>query len=135
MIMSDLTGRLRIRSPLLRSEEHCRRVGDLLTTLRGVRECRLNARSGSLLVIYDPEVLSRSNLLKALEKILPLSSEIRPKTKRELKYLNISMLLSLSGVALGALIEAETLHVISGLIFFLALGFHLYKYRKVLLWR
>ncbi len=63
-IASFLDGRIRFRHAALHDPDVAARLHDYLTTsLPGVRSARVNSRTGSLLLEYDPEVLDRSTLL------------------------------------------------------------------------
>jgi copper chaperone CopZ len=71
-------GRLRIRSGSFRCDPVSARLaeGELLAT-EGVREVRVNLRAGSITVHYEPERLTRAQILERLEQVGCLGASIR----------------------------------------------------------
>jgi manganese/zinc-transporting P-type ATPase C len=67
-IRHDISGRLRVRIPILRDAEQGERLRELLHDEPGVRWTRLNFRCVSLVVCYDPAVLNRLRLLELLRE-------------------------------------------------------------------
>ena len=62
MIVSFRDGRVRLRSPALRSETALEEVGRMLAAYAGVKKIETNAYTGSLLVLYDPAMISTEQL-------------------------------------------------------------------------
>lgn len=84
MITSFIDGRVRIRAKALKDEKNMAMVLTMINAQDGVLEVTPNARTGSVLVLYDPEKISRETLLEAaslLEKQFP------PEEKKPLKGL------------------------------------------------
>ncbi|MDR2161029.1 MAG: hypothetical protein LBO77_02665 [Desulfovibrio sp.] len=69
MISSFFDGRVRIRSRALSDPATLESVTRLLEAQPGVRRIAANARTGSLLVEYDPQILSREKVQMAMETL------------------------------------------------------------------
>lgn len=66
-MVHHVRGRLRVKDARLkRNEQQARMVEKLLLQQSGIRSAEVNVLTGSLLVYYDPEVLSVSDVLDAL---------------------------------------------------------------------
>lgn len=71
-------GRIRVRSKAFRcSAEKASRARDELLSLAGVRTVEINPRAASIIVQYDPEQLTRSQLFATLEQLGCLASATR----------------------------------------------------------
>jgi copper chaperone CopZ len=71
-------GRLRIRAGAFRCDPaRARLAEEQLRTTEGVREVRVNHRAGSLTVQYDPDRLTRAQILDRLEEIGCLGAAIK----------------------------------------------------------
>jgi hypothetical protein len=137
MIVSFREGRARLRSPALREAGALEKIGGMLAALEGILKTEGNARTGSLLVLYDPSVISGERLHAAaamLEDVFPVpdGSSAREKArgtrKAEKRLLLAGALLTLIGAACGS----RTLHVAAGSFFILMASKHLYDRRKAL---
>ncbi|NCA68864.1 MAG: heavy-metal-associated domain-containing protein [Sphingobacteriia bacterium] len=68
--LHHVPGRLRIRSSSFRCDPiSARQAEDQLRLTEGVREVRVNPRAGSITVHYDPERLTRAQILERLERV------------------------------------------------------------------
>jgi hypothetical protein len=87
MIVSMVKGRIRCRSPYLRKPETARFLEQFAAALPGMREVKVNAVVGSILFVYDPEVLDPRQLAAAYAEFLPpLPERERPgKARRVLR--------------------------------------------------
>ena len=141
MMVSFIDGRVRLRSPALRSEKSLAEIQSGLSAYPGVKKTESNARTGSLLVFYDPAAISRELLGMAVASLagrLPapapdpgrrrcMLSGIRLR-KLETRLMCCGALTALA----GAVAKAKPLHVAGGMLFFLLAGRHLYVRRKAL---
>ncbi|MDR2050729.1 MAG: cation transporter [Deltaproteobacteria bacterium] len=120
MIVSFTDGRIRIRHPALKDPENMRALASLLESLPGARGVLPNPRTGSLLFRYDPEQISRENLLAA-EKVLQTRlgpAQERPSAYYTRKRENVLLGAALSACMLGLAVSPR-LHVWAGFSFVL----------------
>ena len=68
-ITSFVDGRVRLRHPSLKRAEDAELVRGFLASLPGILRVTVNSRTGSLLLEYDPDQISREDLL-ALKVII-----------------------------------------------------------------
>ena len=141
MMASFIDGRVRLRSPALRSEKVLEELKAGLSAYAGVHKMESNARTGSLLVFYDPAAISRERLDMALAWIerrfpvptprpgrgRPASHALAPR-KLENRLLCGSALMTLA----GAVSRVKSVHIAGGMFFFLLAGRHLYVRRNAL---
>ena len=62
-ITSFVDGRVRLRHPSLKRAEDAEQVRGFLASLPGMLRVTVNSRTGSLLLEYDPDQISREDLL------------------------------------------------------------------------
>ena len=62
-ITSFVDGRVRLRYPSLKRAEDAEQVRGFLASLPGMLRVTVNSRTGSLLLEYDPDQISREDLL------------------------------------------------------------------------
>ena len=135
MLASFVDGRVRLRHPALKKPETLALLEQSALSLEGVLTAQGNSRTGSLLVSYDPDKLSRAKLLEIAEQLkmfLPAPpapaakcSPFRRKTRREAALLSSAM----STVLVGAFIN-KRLHMVAGGFLVLACARHLYLRRN-----
>jgi hypothetical protein len=84
MVVSMVKGRVRCRSPYLRKPETAAFLEQFAAALPGMREVKVNTVVGSVLFIYDPELLDPRRIAAAYARFLPqLPARERPgKTRR-----------------------------------------------------
>jgi len=64
----DVPGRLRIKTPMVkRSRSSARDVEGLIKQLRGINSTIVNFTTGSVVVLYDREIISSNLILNTLE--------------------------------------------------------------------
>ena len=64
----DVPGRLRIKTPMVkRSRSSARDVEGLIKQLRGINSIIVNFTTGSVVVLYDREIISSNLILNTLE--------------------------------------------------------------------
>ncbi len=84
MLTSFIDGRLRLRHKALKNPDTLTLVERTAAGLEGVHSAVGNPRTGSLLLTYDPAVLSRETLLETAEKLRSFLPE-DPKPKQAAK--------------------------------------------------
>lgn len=144
-ITSFIDGRVRLRHPALKQREIADMAAASLGAVDGVTEVKVNPVTGSLLLFYDPEVLSREKLLKLAEQgtaVLPQVSSAKTKRSGDVlscllgrhvtrmvdRAMLVSLLICLAGLAAGS----GSLHRVAGAVFTAAGIQHLAAHRKAL---
>lgn len=67
-ICSFMDGRVRLRHPALKNADTAQQIHCLLSAIAGVTSVTVNERTGSLLLYYDPQQLTRDTLLDMLRQ-------------------------------------------------------------------
>ncbi len=67
-VTSFVEGRIRLRHPLFKNAELAAQLQELLQNLPGMESLQYNARTGSFLLEYDPDILDQDTLTKLLEE-------------------------------------------------------------------
>ena len=138
-ITSFVDGRVRLRHPSLKRAEDAEQVCGFLASLPGILRVTVNSRTGSLLLEYDPDQISREDLLALAGQWADFASvqdeAAAPRKRRfdrarAIRFTNRGMLATL-GASLG-LAGRERGHVVAGGLFLLFNLAHLYTYRKAL---
>ncbi len=147
-IVSFIDGRVRLRHPALEQPRFMETVCAFLQGVDGVASVQGNPRTGSLLIFYDPEKLSRGEILDlaaqgaAFLELSPVGKGKegsacdklekfflgRKATKLVSRVLLASLLCTLGGTAAGA----GTVHKMAGMVFSLACLQHVAAHRKLL---
>lgn len=65
MIVSFIEGRIRLRHPILTDESVVQQIASAMQGYTGIHHISNNLRTGSLLVEYDPTIISQADLLAA----------------------------------------------------------------------
>ena len=89
-VTSFIDGRVRLRHPALRDAATADMAAAVIGGVEGVESVRVNPLTGSLLIFYDAETLSRERLLELAEQFDP------PVTKSCLNH-RLRRLLELAG--------------------------------------
>lgn len=146
MIASFYDGRVRIRHTALKDPEFMATVQQMVGAQDGIIEMRANPRTGSLLVLYDPERISREQLLLAAQVLESQADEATgaPRDagdkdescrKAPLRMTRRNETLLLSAVygltVFGGFINMR-LHIASGALFTLLAAKHLYDRKRCL---
>jgi hypothetical protein len=134
MIASFIDGRVRIRARALTGPETLRSLVRMIEVRPGVRRISANARTGSLLLEYDPDILSREDLLAAVnvldaicggqEDRAPAGARGLLNRRTELRALGLS-----AGLCAGGILVSKRLHAGAGLVFLLLAVRHVFQYR------
>ncbi|MBS3956799.1 MAG: hypothetical protein KGZ40_04630 [Clostridiales bacterium] len=139
MVASQIDGRLRFRHAGLRDPAIVSEVESALRGARGILSVTSNARTGSMLVKYDHEVITAEQVVEASQ--LPASASAiaqqrlcAPMTQREkMRIAKRGMLGSLGALLLLAALDRERAHMVAGGLFVAFNAYHLYTYRRRLL--
>ena len=139
IITSFIDGRVRVRHSALKKNANAARAHDVLMSTPGVQKAEINAKTGSLLLEYDPKRLSRGELIQLAEKMKaslaeddeePALSRCRV-TPAQIRHLtNRGMILTLGASVGFALAGRMGGHVALGWIFLALNAMHLRRYRR-----
>ena len=81
-MVSDLPGRLRLKSELLyRRKTLSSMLEDRIKDFNGIRKCKANSITGSVLIVYDRNKLTKAGVVAAIEEVLQTIPE--EKIKRD----------------------------------------------------
>ena len=138
-ITSFVDGRVRLRHPSLKRAEDAELVRGFLASLPGILRVTVNSRTGSLLLEYDPDQISREDLLAGQwADFASAQDEAEAPRKRRfdraraIRFTNRGMLATLGASLAFGLAGRERGHVVAGGLFLLFNLAHLYTYRKAL---
>ena len=136
MIASFFDGRVRLRGEALKDKEFMANVKTLVSSREGILEIRDNLRTGSLLVKYDPAVITREDLLAAaaiLENEAPRKDrECMPKFRGFSRKQETALLSAVYGLTIVGGFANKSLHIAAGALFTLLAAKHLYDRRRCL---
>ena len=140
MIASFVDGRVRIRREELKNPDTMNLVIDMIRAQDGILELVPNTRTGSLLILYDPEKISRAALMEAAETLEkqfgPIRGEAAPKKRVCGKMLTplaeTGLLSGIYGLTLLSCFASRRLHVLCGLAFTGLAVMHVYTRRRML---
>ena len=143
-VVSAVEGRVRLRHPALKHAATADMAAAVVAGVEGVTKASVNPVTGSLLIFYEPETLSRDKLMELAEQaaaLLPDAEEKRASSARCVdrllsrratrmvdKVLFVSLLASLVGAAAGM----GGMHRVAGTIFAAASLQHLAAHRRAL---
>ncbi len=151
LVTSFVNGRVRLRHPIFKDSQAAHKVTEALQTVNGIAKLEHNARTGSILIQYDEEILEQDNLISLLKQGVDgldfeLNNQPIPKptccipasfkkltTREKRKIYNRTMAVSLGISALAIGVGNERIHAIAGCVFLgLSLG-HIKRMHKGLL--
>lgn len=144
MIASFFDGRVRIRRDELKYPAAMELVMGFIRNQDGILDLVPNARTGSLLITYDPEKIPRESLLQAavtLEKRLGPEKKAKPEKRAKGKksgvgtlspFAETSLLAALYGVTALTGFTGKRAHIIGALLFTGLTAAHVYTRRKLL---
>lgn len=140
-IVSALSGRLRLKGTTLSSPEFVEETRERFLALPGALAARSNLRAQSLILEYDPAILTPDALIAELAPLQPetacawnsAAAPLRAQRKEINRYAKIGAMATLA-VSMGALaVKQKTLHAVTGALFLLFLAPHMGIHRKKLL--
>ncbi|MDR3177010.1 MAG: heavy-metal-associated domain-containing protein [Desulfovibrio sp.] len=129
MIASFIDGRIRIRAKALKNAALMSLVTEAISGREGILETRVNLKTGSLLVRYDPSIISPEDLLAAarmLESGTPAATRAKGRDfKTETLLLGAAWgITTISGVL------NRRLHAAFAILFTALAAKHIYDYRN-----
>jgi hypothetical protein len=136
MIASFIDGRIRIRAEVLKRPEAMAMARSLIEGSAGVLKVESNARTGSILVRYDPAVIT-PEMLTGAAALMQAQFGAAPRAQKtgrpgRLPGPNAEMfLLTLSyGGMLAGTVLGKRVHIAFGVLFSLLTGIHVYARLK-----
>ena len=145
IVTSFIDGRVRLRHPALRNAATADMVASMVSGVDGVESVQVNPRTGSLLIFYDAEKLSREKLLELAKQGAPLLPEEKKApsgrecsvisfllSRRAARLANRAMFVSLLCSLAGAASGMGAVHRVTGAVFALASLQHMAAHRKAL---
>jgi copper chaperone CopZ len=141
VIVSNVAGRIRVRSRRLKSAEFARSVKADLETYRGVTHVQANPRAGSVAVLFDTDAVNAEKLEKRIEQAcMPVpgrASRDSGSSTRLSTTLNratkIGMMTTLSASLAYAAKGDKKPHIRFGIGFLAFAGLHMLRYSNRLL--
>lgn len=148
-VASCIAGRLRIRDQQLTQKGVAEAVCAVLSALPGINQVTVNARVGSLLIIYSTAVTKLQEIMKSIADSLgelpqepsPARSSERASCISGIRSLrlpgkkaavNLGMLAALVTSMLGIMFGLKKLHVAAGVLFLAFFGIHLFERRRAM---
>lgn len=135
MITSFIDGRVRLRAPALKDSTQVAEIQSMLGGYEGIARIESNLRTGSLLIEYDPGVISRDMLTFAASALeTQLASTTPEAVSGDKQYHGEAFLLiaALAVCLVGAATGAKSWHVLSGGVFTLLTVNHVFMRRQTL---
>jgi hypothetical protein len=119
--LHDVPGRLRIKIPDLRRNLHLgQELQRLLNSFSGIESTTANTLTGSLVVCYDPEIISSSSILTFLsrEKYIDLAKAVSSEQHMEkaLSLAGQAASKALLGLALDRALQGSPLAILAAFI-------------------
>lgn len=138
MIVSTVTGRIRIRAPRLKARSSAKAIRRDAAGLPGVLDARVNSGAGCLVVRYDPEVVDTEFLEDRLEALCTASVRRVDGGGRTMsRYLNratkVGMMTTLATSLAYGYLGKKKPHVGFGTAFLAFAGMHMLRYRAGLI--
>lgn len=146
-VVSFIDGRVRLRHPALKNREQTELATAFISGVDGVTEARANPMTGSLLVFYDVEKLSREKLLDMARQgaaLLPDDEQVHDGKssaaccarvllgRKATRLVDKALLVSLAASLVGAITGMGTVHRVTGAVFALSSIQHMAAHRKAL---
>ena len=136
MIVSTVSGRIRIRSNILKAKKRALRIEETVKVYPGVNEVRTNPSAGSITVMYAPDEVDETELEAFIEQSCSQQKPHRSKTSDLARQVNriskVGMISSLATSVALAYTGPKKLHIATGQAFVVFAGLHMLKHRKTL---
>lgn len=73
-IESFFPGRIRVSSKVLTNPDHVALLRERVEGIGGIKDLSVNARTGSITIVYDPGIITMDMLLEAKKELEELES-------------------------------------------------------------
>lgn len=138
VLVNAVTGRLRVRSQVLRNRRLAEPIETEVRSIAGVSEVRLNPAAASLVVLYDPEQVEMETLEERLERLCSDHEARAQKRRRDLsRQINLAgkvgMVTTLAGTIGYAYLGSKKTHERMGWAFLTFAAYHILRNRGTLL--
>ena len=142
-VVSAVEGRVRLRHPVLKYAATADMAAAVVAGVEGVTKASVNPVTGSLLIFYDPEILSRDKLMELAEQAAALLPDAeksassarcvdRLLSRRATRMVDTVLFVSLLASLMGAAAGMGGMHRVAGTIFAAASVQHLAAHRRAL---
>ena len=145
-VTSFIDGRVRLRHPSLKASETADMVADMMRSVDGVTDVHVNPVTGSLLLYYDTQVLSRSDLWDMARQGAAWLGEETPESSscracgtgafllngKVTRWVDRILLLSLFCTLAGTAAGSAAVHRVAGLVFAAGALQHMAAHRRAL---
>jgi copper chaperone CopZ len=137
MIVSTVSGRIRVRSNRLKSERLANNIRRNAEQLVGVSEVRVNPAAGSLVVSYDTRLVDTIDLEDQLEALcLPATAAKNGKSSAISKHVNratkVGMMTTLATSLAYGYLGNKKAHIRFGTAFVAFAAMHMLRYQSTL---
>lgn len=137
MIVSTVSGRIRVRSNRLKSKKTAEQIRRQAVQLDGVTEVRINPAAGSLVVGYDTRAVDTVELEDRLEALcLPPAARPKSGRGRASRHLNratkVGMMATLATSLAYGYLGKKKAHIGFGTAFVAFAGMHMLRYQSTL---
>ena len=138
MIVSTVSGRIRIRSNRLKSQKIANKILREAEVLEGVTDVRTNPAAGSLVVSYDTRAVDTVELEDKLEALcMPPKPVVNGTNKTISHYANkatkVGMATTLATSLVYGYLGNKKAHIRFGKAFVVFAGLHMLRYQSTLL--
>lgn len=139
MIVSTVSGRIRVRANRLKSEKIAESIRRRVTEIAGVSDVRINPAAGSLVVSYDTRLVDTLALEDQLEAMcLPATAPAKGGGRSGVsKHLNratkVGMMTTLGTSLVFGYLGNKKAHVALGTAFVAFAGMHMLRYQSSLI--
>lgn len=142
MIVSYIPGRVRLRAAALQDPATARKILDMLEGFEGIESATSNLETGSLLVLYDPGVISEEMLMQAAVAFeeefggeAPRARSGGPRSAFALPFflarrLELNALLGSLGLTVASAFVGRRAHIAAGVLLCLLSAKHVYDRRN-----
>jgi hypothetical protein len=138
MIISTVSGRIRVRAPRLKNRQSAEAVRSQAAAIDGVTRVRVNPGAGSLVVTYDTRAVDTDALEERLEALClaPAPKSARPARRTLSRHLNratkVGMMTTLATSLAYGYLGKKKAHIGFGAAFVAFAGLHMLRYQATL---
>ena len=136
MITSFIDGRVRLRSCTFKHQENVDKIKNVLAAYDGIIAFYNNFKTGSILILYDTEKLSRDDVMFAEQALQMIAPKKTPKAStwscKFDKRLENRLLAGSLALCLAGSLGLKSVHLFAGLCFSMLAVKHMYERRSTI---